>query len=166
MEAPHSVPAGPEDVANFVFTTEVRPWRKHLKEYARQNRRQPTPAENILWQELRGSRQGIKFRRQHAIGFFIVDFLCVAAKLIIEVDGEIHCSSEQAEYDTGRTFTLTELGYRELRFSNQQVLTSLDNVLVTIAQSLKGNYLEQPSGSPSFLERDWGVRLPRTPCPN
>ena len=140
MEAPHSVPSGPENVANFVFTTEVRPWRKHLKEYARQNRRQPTEAEYLLWQALRNTKQGAKFRRQHAIGSFIVDFICVAAKLIIEVDGEIHCSPEQAEYDTGRTFTLTELGYRELRFSNQQVLTSLDNVLAEIAQNLRENH--------------------------
>ena len=67
---------------------------------------------------MRGSKQGIKFHRQHATDFFIVDFICVAAKLIIEVDGEIHLTPEQAEYDLGRTFTLTELGYRELRFTN------------------------------------------------
>ena len=60
----------------------------------------------------------MKFHRQHATDFFIVDFICVAAKLIIEVDGEIHLTPEQAEYDLGRTFTLTELGYRELRFTN------------------------------------------------
>ena len=75
----------------------------------------------------------MKFRRQRAIGFFVVDFICVAAKLIIEVDGEIHLTPEQAEYDTGRTFTLTELGCRELRFTNQQVLISLDEVLATTA---------------------------------
>ena len=60
----------------------------------------------------------MKFHRQHATDFFTVDFICVAAKLIIEVDGEIHLTPEQAEYDLGRTFTLTELGYRELRFTN------------------------------------------------
>ena len=99
----------------------------------------------------------MKFRRQHAINFFIVHFSCVAAKLIIELDGEIHLTPEQAEYDLGRTFTLTELGYHELRFTNQQALTSLDNVLAKIAQSLKENYPEQPSGSPSLLERVPGV---------
>jgi ATP-dependent DNA helicase RecQ len=105
---------------------------------------------------LRGSKQSIKFRRQHAIGFFIVDFICVAAKLIIEIDGEIHATPEQAEYDASRTFTLKELGYRELRFTNQQVLTSLDDVLTEIAQVLKEKHIEQPSGSPSFLERGPG----------
>ena len=63
MEAPHSVPSGPEDVANFVFTTEEKPWREHLKEFARQNRRQPTHAEDVLWQALRNTKLGIRFRR-------------------------------------------------------------------------------------------------------
>ena len=103
--------SGPQE---HIYHTDVRTWDK-AKVYARENRKAPTPAENILWQHLRGSRQGAKFRRQHAIGFFIVDFIRVVAKLIIEVDGEIHCFPEQAEYDAGRTFTLAELGYRELR---------------------------------------------------
>ncbi|MBF9239400.1 endonuclease domain-containing protein [Hymenobacter sp. BT683] len=118
-----------------MYHTDVRTWDK-AKVYARENRKAPTPAENILWQELRGSKRDIKFRRQHAIGFFIVDFICVSAKLTIELDGEIHLTPEQAEYDLGRTFTLTELGYRELRFTNQQVLTSLDEVLATITENL------------------------------
>ena len=54
-------PAGPEDVANFVFTTEVKPWRRHFKEFARQNRRQPTEAEAILWQALRNTKLGVLF---------------------------------------------------------------------------------------------------------
>ena len=74
METLRSVPSGPENVANFVFTTEVKPLRKHLKAYVRENRKAPTPAENILWQKLRGSKLESKFRRQHAINFFIIDF--------------------------------------------------------------------------------------------
>ncbi len=120
--------SGPQE---HIYTTDPRTWQKRLKAYARENRKQPTPAENALWQELRYIKQGVKFRRQHAISFFIVDFICVATKLIVELDGEIHLTPENAEYDTGRTFTLTELGYRELRFTNQQVLTSLDEVLAT-----------------------------------
>ncbi|WP_426061977.1 endonuclease domain-containing protein [Hymenobacter sp. B1770] len=150
-------PSGPEDIASFVFTTQVRPWRKQLKEYARQNRRQPTDAEAQLWQALRGSKLGAKFRRQHAIGFFIVDFICVAANLTIELDGEIHATPEQAEYDAGRTFTLTELGYRELRFTNEQVLTSLDEVLAAITEILQDIILpNESSGSPSPRERGPG----------
>ena len=127
------------------------PWDK-LKAYTRENRKNPTTAENLLWKKLRGIKQGMKFRRQRAIGFFTVDFICVAAKLIIKIDGEIHLTSEQAEYDTGRTFTLTELGYRELRFTNQQVLISLDEVLATTAQSLK----ENPTGTTARLPLFFG----------
>jgi very-short-patch-repair endonuclease len=137
--------SGPQE---HIYTTDPRTWEKHLKAYARENRKAPTPAEHKLWQCLRGAKQGKKFRRQHAINFFIVDFVCVEAKLIVELDGEIHLAPEHAEYDTGRTFTLTELGYHELRFTNQQVLTSLDKVLTEIAQALKENYPEPPSGTP------------------
>ncbi|HEX8658542.1 MAG TPA: DUF559 domain-containing protein [Hymenobacter sp.] len=89
-------PASPEDVANFVFTTEVRPWRKHLKEYAHQNRRSATAAEDKLWQALRNGKLGFRFRRQHAIDGYIVDFICIAANLSIELDGEIHATAEQS----------------------------------------------------------------------
>ena len=166
-------PSGPEDVANFVFTTEARPCRKHLKEFARQNRRQSTEAETVLWQAVRNPQLGVRFRRQHAIEGYIVDFICVSAKLIVEIDGEIHLTSEQAEYDAGRTFTLTELGCRELRFTNQQVLTRLDEVLAEIAKSTRENTPLTPlsdesnesAGSPSPPERGRGVRLPIRPCP-
>ena len=159
---PRPAPFGSEDVANFVFTTEVRPWRKHLKDFARQNRRQPTAAEDRLWQALRNSKLGVRFRRQHAIEGYIVDFFCTRAFLTIELDGEIHHSPEQAEYDTGRTFTLTELGYRELRFTNQQVLNHLDEVLAIISENLQPTSSQQESsGSPSPQERGLGGEVSR-----
>ena len=74
-------------------------WDK-LKVYARENRKNPTPAENLLWQKLRGTKQGMKFRRQHAIGLFTVDFICVAAELIIEAEGEF--TSLQSRSNTTR----------------------------------------------------------------
>jgi ATP-dependent DNA helicase RecQ len=138
MENPSKL-SGPQE---HIYTTTPRPWQEKLKAYARENRKAPTPVENLLWQHLRGNKLGAKFRRQHSIDFFIVDFICVAAKLIIELDGEIHLAPESAEYDTGRTFTLTKLGYRELRFTNQQVLTSLDEVLAQIAQCLTNKHSE------------------------
>ena len=157
METPRPIPSGPEDVANFVFTTEVRPWRKHLKAYARQNRREPTEAENLLWQALRNSKLGVRFRRQPAIGGYIVDFVCIWAFLTIELDGEIHLTPEQAEHDTGRTFTLAELGYRELRFTNQQVLHRMDEVLAFIKENLQTTPLSiESSGSPSPQEKGPG----------
>jgi ATP-dependent DNA helicase RecQ len=138
-----------------IYTTDVRTWGK-AKGYARENRKKPTPAEALLWQELRGAKLGVKFRRQHAIGFFIADFVCLAAKLIIELDGEIHLTTEQAEYDAGRTFTLTELAYHELRFTNRQVLHEMDQVLAIIRNELKKDVPMHPFGSPSFLERGPG----------
>ena len=149
MENLPSNPSGSEDVVNFVFTTEVQPWRKHLKDFARQNRRQPTEAEAVLWQALRNASLGTRFRRQHAIAGYIVDFFCTRAFLTIELEGKIHGTPEQAEYDTGRTFTLTELGYRELRFTNQQVLNHLAEVLTDIQKNIQTlNPPSESSGSP------------------
>ena len=79
MESPRKL-SGPRE---HIYTTDSHTWDK-LKVSARENRKNPTPAENLLWQKLRGTKQGIKFCHQHAIGFFVVDFICVAAKLIIE----------------------------------------------------------------------------------
>ena len=114
-----------------VFTTDAKRWEK-LKGYSRANRKGPTEAEQALWRELRGQRLGVKFRRQHAIEQFIVDFVSIGAKLIVEVDGGVHNDPEQAEYDAGRTHVLTELGYRVIRFSNAQVLSRMGEVLAEI----------------------------------
>jgi len=151
--------SGPQE---HIYTTDPHTWDKRLKAYARENRKAPTPAENQLWQHLRGNKLGAKFRCQHAIDFFIVDFICVAAKLTIELDGEIHLTPEQAEYDQGRTFMLTELGYRELRFTNSQVLHHLPKVLAIITEqvlSITGR--QESSGSPLFW-RGAGGEVPPT----
>lgn len=103
-------------------------WWEKLKPLARENRQQPTPAENALWQRLR-KRQiaNVKFRRQYAIGPFIVDFFAKEASLIIEVDGPIH-DYTTAE-DALRTEYLESLGFRVVRFRNQDVLTNISHVL-------------------------------------
>ena len=170
-QPPPFISPGHEEVAHYVFTTDSPAWQKCLKDYARQNRRQPTPAEARLWQALRNASLGARFRRQHAIGAYIVDFICISAWLTIELDGEIHLTPEQAEYDIGRTFALTELGYRELRFTNQQVLHQLHQVLSSITEYLQNTPpTMQSSGSPSSLVRVSGAVLgrgevPRIPCP-
>src|SRR6476661_8407186 len=160
MEMPRPtlpIPPGHEQVADHVFTTEVRSWQKKLKDYARHSRKHATPAEDCLWQALRNSSLGQRFRRQHAIANYIVDFICISAKLSIELDGEIHLTPEQAEYDQGRTFTLTELGYRELRFTNSKVLNELPQVIAKIKEHLQTIPPQnESSGSPSFWERGPG----------
>ncbi len=127
---------GPSDVNIHTFTTDRYRW-KNLKGFARENRRQPTPAEAQLWQALRTNQLGARFRRQHAIDNYIVDFVCLPAWLVIEVDGEIHQELEVAEYDGGRTHALQERGFLVVRYSNEAVLNRLAEVLADIEGHLK-----------------------------
>ena len=94
-------------------------------------RKQQTEAEAILWAHLRAHRMcGVQFRRQHAIGKYIVDFCSPRRKLIIELDGSQHLN--QIEYDQQRTVYLESLGYRVLRFWNNEVAGQIDRVLGVI----------------------------------
>jgi very-short-patch-repair endonuclease len=109
--------------------------RKYLKEFRKELRNNPTKAEAKLWQALRKSQlDNRKFRRQHSIENFIVDFYCPAEKLIIEVDGKVHDNFVNNEYDFNRTKQLNELGFRIIRFSNEDVKNHLDLVLEAIKQ--------------------------------
>jgi len=112
-----------------------------LKPLARQMRHDPTPAEQVLWQALRGrGLNGLKFRRQHAIGRLIADFYCREARLLVEVDGSVHDYS--GEQDAIRQQFLESLGLVILRFSNQQVLTDLDAVLERIEAEVEPRHQE------------------------
>jgi very-short-patch-repair endonuclease len=94
-----------------------------------------TVAERILWQALRNHQMhGLKFRRQHPIGPYIIDFYCHSAYLAIEVDGPYHETSAQQDYDTVRIRALNGMGVRVLRFSNAQVISALPSVLEEIAR--------------------------------
>ena len=94
-----------------------------------------TPAENILWQELRNRKlQGTKWKRQEDIGYFIADFLCHQYRMVIEVDGEIH--DAQHEHDRLRTEEIMDHGYRVLRFKNHEVINDLPSVLQRITQAI------------------------------
>ena len=100
------------------------------------NRRPMTPAEVRLWQELRGNKLGIHFRRQHVIGIYIADFVSLKNHLVIEIDGEYHLNPEQQESDRIRTAYLQQQGFRVIRFSNNQVLTDLEKVMSKIIKTL------------------------------
>lgn len=109
-----------------------------LKRFAQENRRLATPAEAVLWQALRGRQlDGYRFRRQHAIRQFIVDFYCHDAKLLIEVDGSSHDGAE--EYGAERQVILEALGFRVLRFTNEEVLKRRPAVLKRISKALNGS---------------------------
>jgi len=117
---------------------------KNLASRARALRRQATEVERVLWKHLRGCRlEGYKFRRQVVIEPYIVDFVCLGAKLIIEADGGQH--TEQRVYDAKRTIRLEAMGYRVMRFWNHEILGELDNVLEQIRSAL----FEVPSPQPS-----------------
>jgi very-short-patch-repair endonuclease len=103
--------------------------------HAKELRHNLTPTEQKLWAALRNDQLGVNFRRQHAIGLYIVDFCCLQKKLIIELDGGQHL--EQAGYDQERTAFLQSKGYRVLRFWNNDVLNDLSGVMTTILDALK-----------------------------
>ncbi|TKD66736.1 vitamin B12 dependent-methionine synthase activation domain-containing protein [Flavobacterium sp. ASW18X] len=109
-----------------------------LKEYAKKMRNQPTKAEALLWNALSNKNlDGFKFRRQHIIGEFIADFICLKRNLIVEVDGFHHQLPENKKTDLERTNWLEEQGYKVIRFTNDEVLSGIDNVLDKILTELK-----------------------------
>ncbi|UOQ98676.1 DUF559 domain-containing protein [Hymenobacter sp. 5317J-9] len=137
---------------DYIFSADKRQYgRLDLKGRARAMRRQSTAAEEALWQALRGGKIGARFRRQHPIDRYVVDFVCIEAKLVLEADGAAHLPPDQQAYDAGRTALLAEHGYRLLRFPNHQILTNLPQVLREIQAALQPpNPGSRPSsGSPS-----------------
>ncbi len=108
-----------------------------LKELAVKHRYNPTPAEEFLWQQLKGKNlDNCKFRRQHIIGDCIADFICLQKKLVIEVDGKYHDTIEMKEYDELRTQLFQEYGLKVIRFTNEEVLNEIDKVLINIKTEL------------------------------
>jgi very-short-patch-repair endonuclease len=108
--------------------------KKYLHDTRRKLRNNPTPEEQILWKYLRKNSLGYKFRRQHSIGPYIVDFCCPNKKLIIELDGDGHRNDR--DYDLKRDEALKYTGYTVIRFWNSEVRVNLENVLQKIADML------------------------------
>lgn len=113
-----------------------------LKEHAKDMRKFSTEAESALWEMLRKKQLGDKFRRQHIIEHFIVDFVCLDKKLVIEVDGKYHNESEIEQADKQRDEILKDLGYTVLRFTNEEVIANTEAVLDKIQYTLSSS----PSG--------------------
>lgn len=108
------------------------------KERARALRKRMTDAERKLWHHIRDRRLGgCKFRRQHPLGPFIVDFICLEEKIVIEVDGGQHAENE--EMDIQRSAYLNKMGYRVFRFWNNHVLEGTGAVLALILASIENN---------------------------
>jgi len=115
----------------------ARPLRSNPKTRTRaiELRKELTPAERKLWAVIRNDQLGVNFRRQHAIGNFIPDFVCIKKKLILELDGSQHL--EQVEYDTQRTKYFETLGYKVVRFWNNQIMNDINGVIKAIQFALE-----------------------------
>ena len=103
-----------------------------LKTFARENRKNATLAESVLWEQLRDNNLGVKFLRQHVIGDYIVDFVSRSDGLVIEVDGGYHAEKQQHEDDQYRESVLEQMGYHVLRFTNEEVLYEIEDVIERI----------------------------------
>ena len=100
-------------------------------------RKSMTLAEKVLWERLRNRQvKGFRFRRQHPVKDFVVDFFCYEKMLVIEVDGTVHRDSKQAERDEQRTLILKQIGIREIRFTNNDVNYHIDQVIENIESAL------------------------------
>lgn len=109
----------------------------YIVELSKELRKNQTEAEIELWSRLRGNQlSGIKFRRQYAIGRYIADFYCSKANVVIEIDGRIHNELDKKEYDLIRENEIIERGIRILRFTNEQVMSDINEVLHKIKSKI------------------------------
>jgi very-short-patch-repair endonuclease len=116
-----------------------------LVSLSRNLRKRQTDAENLLWHHLRGKQlEGFRFRRQHPIGRYIVDFVCLEKRLILEIDGGQHADENENDKDKQRDAWLNSQGFRVMRFWNNEVLQNLEGVLKTI----RVNCLRHPPLTP------------------
>ncbi|HET8626181.1 MAG TPA: endonuclease domain-containing protein [Thermomicrobiales bacterium] len=144
-------------------TAHVRGAAPRVAAAAKDLRQRLTPTEQALWRALqRRQVRGLKFRCQHPVGPYVLDFYCPACKLAVEVDGDVH--DEQEEQDEARTRHLEGYGYRVLRFRNEEVLTNLDVVLEQIAEAALGSppCPPNPGGNPPPAFGRRGKRHQRT----
>ena len=125
----------------------------YYQKLARDLRRHMNLAEQLVWSKVRAHRMGgRKFRRQHPIGQYIVDFVCLEARLVIEIDGETHGNDSREALDAQRTAFLEKQGFRVLRFWNDYVYTNLDGVTEVIYDALNpSERAPRPSPQPSPL---------------
>lgn len=108
-------------------------------------RKNMTQCEEIIWERLKGKQiQGLRFRRQHPIDFFIVDFYCHKARLVIEIDGEIHKS--KVEYDDGRSAEIEKFGIKVIRFTNDDIVDNIEAVIRMIELVVRERIKSPPWG--------------------
>jgi 5-methyltetrahydrofolate--homocysteine methyltransferase len=138
IESPSpSLPEGERD--KYGYETADTIIYEKLKEFAENKRLSPTNSEAVLWNFLKGKKlKGYKFRRQHIIGQYIADFVCLSRKLVVEIDGSIHQLPENKTKDEVRSKWLRQKGYDIIRFTNSEVLSDINAVLDKILNKLNG----------------------------
>ena len=129
-------------------------FRDVLLDRARAMRKELAPAERLLWSRLRGDQLGYRFRRQHRLGPYILDFYCHAARLVVELDGDSHATEEGTEKDEVRDAYLQDQLLRVMRFSNLEVFNSLDEVVRAILDACERSRSPSPLPSPRGRERE------------
>ena len=135
-------------------TSDKKFW-PYLKDFAKEHRQNPTEEETILWEELRNSKLGHKIRRQHTIGVFIADFVCLDKRLVIEVDGGYHSANK--EFDQARTEFLNIEGFQVIRFTNEEIKNDLKKVLHSTKDTLdKSPSIKESSVNTSPSPREKG----------
>lgn len=111
---------------------------RRLKDRRQELRNKPTEAEARLWKVIQHSKlEGRKFRRQHSVSYYILDFYCPEERLAIEIDGYSHDRKDAKEYDVGRTEFLESIGIRVLRFKNYEVLKNLKGIIEEIQKHFR-----------------------------
>ena len=147
-------PLNPPSVGDFGAVQSSKPYNtanplnyEMLKENAKNRRKNPTEAESFLWKNLQSKNlDNYKFRREHIIGDFIVDFVCLSKQLVIEVDGGYHNEENQQELDKLRTEYLNKQGFTVIRFTNESILFDIENTLNAIKVALDQSPLEGDLG--------------------
>ena len=143
LDSPPQPPLGgergagsPDQKPAFQFQTADPTLYTKLREFAAQNRKNPTEAEDVLWHFLQRKQLGTAFRRQHIIGDYIADFASTSLKLIIEIDGGYHTLPDQQVSDAERTAWLESKGYTIIRFTNEQAICDINNTINHIKETI------------------------------
>ena len=147
---PPTPPQGRVNEIHHKYQTARPSTYKLLKELQVERKKQTTEAERVLCEQLKTKKLDSKFRRQHIIDEFIVDFACLSKKLIIEVDGGYHDNPMQKEADDLRTQMLNDFGYKVIRFTNEEVIGAIDSVLKKITSELESLPLGEVGGASSL----------------
>ena len=133
---------------DFYFNADIETIEK-----ANDLRKRITRAEAILWEKLRNRKlAGLKFRRQHPVEIYIVDFFCFEKMLAIEVDGKIHLKKEQMEWDENRTREIGKYGIKILRFTNEEI----ENEIIKVLMKIKKECFSHLTPIPLLQERGKG----------